>query len=50
MQSDVDFLGMAPGPCRPVPLLTIGGHLARLDGLLYGGTAIAAPMAAAGGG
>ena len=42
MQSDVDFLGMAPGPGADRFRFTIGGHLARLDGLLYGGTAIAA--------
>lgn len=47
MQSDVDFLGMAPGPGVDRFRFTIGGHLARLDGLLYGGTAIAASMAAA---
>ncbi len=47
VQADIDFLGLvaedSPGQFR----FTVADHLARLDGRLYGGTAIAASIAAA---
>jgi acyl-CoA thioesterase len=47
MPSDADFLGLRADD-RPGRFhLTVENHLARLDGRLYGGTAIAASIAAA---
>jgi acyl-CoA thioesterase len=47
MRDDVDFLGLRAGESPGEYEFTVAGHLARLDGKLYGGTAIAASVAAA---
>jgi acyl-CoA thioesterase len=47
MHDDVDFLGLRPGDAPGEYRFTVTEHLARLDGKLYGGTAIAASVAAA---
>lgn len=47
MQSDTDFLGLATGDEPGRFHFTVADHLARLDGRLYGGTAIAASIATA---
>jgi len=47
MQSDIDFLGLVPDDEPGRFHFTVADHLARLDGKLYGGTAIAASIAAA---
>lgn len=48
MRSDVEFLGLLGREDRPGHFtFTVSEHLARLDGQLYGGTAIAVSVAAA---
>lgn len=47
MQADVDFLGIAEGEEPGQFRFSVTDHLARLDGRLYGGTAIAVSIAAA---
>jgi acyl-CoA thioesterase len=47
MHDDVDFLGLRPGDAPGEYRFTVAEHLARLDGKLYGGTAIAASVAVA---
>jgi acyl-CoA thioesterase len=46
MQSDLEFLDLAPGDGPGRFHFTVEDHLARIDGKLYGGTAIAASIAA----
>lgn len=47
MQSDADFLGLSAGDEPGQYRFTVAKHLARLDGRLYGGTAIAVSIATA---
>jgi acyl-CoA thioesterase-2 len=47
MDTDIDFLGLAAGDGPGRSHFTVENHLARLDGLLYGGTAIAVSIATA---
>lgn len=47
MQSDADFLGLTPDDEPGRYHFTVENHLARLDGRLYGGTAIGASIATA---
>ncbi|MCX7619300.1 MAG: thioesterase family protein [Acidimicrobiales bacterium] len=47
MQSDAEFLGLRPGDEPGHYHFRVENHLARLDGHLYGGTAIAASITAA---
>ena len=47
MSADAEFLGLRPDPSPGRYHLTVENHLARLDGRLYGGTAIAASITAA---
>lgn len=47
MQSDAEFLGLTPGDEPGRYHFRVENHLARLDGHLYGGTAIAASITAA---
>lgn len=50
MRSDAEFLGLAPAGGEAAPgrfRFTVEKHLARLDGHLYGGTAIAVSITAA---
>ncbi len=46
MQSDADFLDLVPGDEPGRFHFTVEDHLARIDGKLYGGTAIAASITA----
>jgi len=47
MQADADFLGLVAGEAPGEFRFTVENHLARLDGRLYGGTAIAVSIATA---
>ncbi|MEZ5257043.1 MAG: thioesterase family protein [Ilumatobacteraceae bacterium] len=47
MHSDADFLGLTPSDEPGRYHFTVENHLARLDGRLYGGTAIGASIATA---
>lgn len=47
MQSDTEFLGLTPGDQPGQYRFTVENHLARLDGHLYGGTAIAVSITTA---
>lgn len=47
MPSDADFLGLTPAGPDGHYQFTVSNHLARLDGKLYGGTAIAVSITAA---
>lgn len=47
MTSDAEFLGLEPGATPGDFHFSVSNHLARLDGRLYGGTAIAVSIAAA---
>jgi acyl-CoA thioesterase len=47
VQSDADFLGLVDGGGPGRYQVTVQDHLARLDGRLYGGTAIAVSITAA---
>lgn len=47
MQSDADFLGLTAGDDPTSYRFVVRNHLARLDGRLYGGTAIAASITVA---
>ncbi|MBP7595158.1 MAG: thioesterase family protein, partial [Candidatus Microthrix sp.] len=47
MTTDEDFLGLLPGTGDGRFHFTVQNHLARLDGRLYGGTAIAVSIATA---
>lgn len=47
MPSDIDFLGLTAGDAPGQYHFTVENHLARLDGQLYGGTAIAVSIATA---
>lgn len=47
MQSDAEFLGLSEGARAGEFTFTVEKHLARLDGRLYGGTAIAVSIATA---
>ncbi len=47
MHPDAEFLGLRRGASQGRFSFTVANHLARLDGQLYGGTAIAVSMAAA---
>jgi acyl-CoA thioesterase len=47
MRSDTEFLGLTPGDGPGRYRMTVERHLARLDGHLYGGTAIAVSITTA---
>ena len=47
MDTDIEFLGLTAGDGPGHFHFTVENHLARLDGLLYGGTAIAVSIATA---